>query len=141
MENNALRYSTMDDSASAATFWETVDSRHFPGPERNLMLAVLKAAIRDFMRRSRLRDARFREACDWLFNREKNDIFAFESVCEVLRLSPAKIRSRLMQLIEEKNGRKCKIGERRLGASMQRAAPSPRKRRGIQRRYNTIVSL
>jgi hypothetical protein len=82
------------------------------------MLAVLKVAIRDFTKRYHARDARFHEARDWLFNRENDGIFAFESVCEVLRLSPGKIREGLLQWTKQKNGRKFELGEWQLDASV-----------------------
>jgi hypothetical protein len=108
-EKEAL-YLTVDDSALAVTYWETVNSKRAPEPERYLMLAVLKVAILDFKKRYHARDARFHEAQDWLFGRENDGVFAFESVCEVLRLSPGKIRNGLLQWIKQKNGRKLKVG-------------------------------
>jgi hypothetical protein len=110
MEGKEALYLTVDDSALAATYWETVNSKRPPEPERDLMLAVLKVAILDFKKRYHARDARFQEAWDWLFSCENDGVFAFESVCEVLRLSPRKIRNGLLQWMKVKDGRKLTVG-------------------------------
>jgi hypothetical protein len=117
MEEKAAYY-TVDDTVSAATYWETVDNKRFPGPERKLMLAVLKVAIWDFTDRCHIRDARFQEARDWLFDPDDEGIFAFESVCEVLQLSPGKIRRALLQWIKQKHGRRLGFSERRPDAAV-----------------------
>jgi hypothetical protein len=75
------------------------------------MLAVLRVAIRDFTKRCRRRDARFQEVRAWLFNPENDDVFAFESVCEALRLNPAKIRSGLLQWMKQRNTRTLSVSE------------------------------
>jgi hypothetical protein len=117
MEEKAARY-TVDDSVSAATYWDTVDNKRLPGPERKLMLAVLKVAIWDFTDRYHLRGARFEEARDWLFDRDNDGIFAFESVCEVLRLSPGKIRTALLQWVNQKHDRRLRFGETTTGPAV-----------------------
>jgi hypothetical protein len=110
MEEKAARY-TLDDRVSAATYWETVDNTRFPAPERKLMLAVLKVAIWDFTDRYRTRDVHFREARDWLFALDNDSVFAFESVCEVLRLNPGKIRSALLQWIKQVPDRRLRLSD------------------------------
>jgi hypothetical protein len=110
MEEKAARY-TLDDIVSAATYWETVDNKRFRGPERKLMLAVLKVAIWDFTGHYQMRDARFREARDWLFDSDNDGIFAFESVCEVLRLSAGKIRNGLLDWVKRNHNRRLEFTE------------------------------
>ena len=107
---------TADDAALTARYWETVVVWQTPEPERRLMRAVLKVAILDFKKRYHARDARFRDARDWLFEGESEELFAFESVCAVLRLSPKRIRNGLIQWIKQKNGRKFERDEGGLAA-------------------------
>ena len=60
------------------------------------MLAVLKDAIMIYKRQIYSRNALFKEAENWLFDMERNRLFAFETVCAVLGLSPEKIRQNLL---------------------------------------------
>ena len=101
---------TADDAAVTARYWETVTTWQIPESERELMRAVLRVAILDFKKRYRARDAHFRDARDWLFEGGSDELFAFESVCAVLRLSPRRIRNGLVQWIKQKDGRKLNVG-------------------------------
>jgi hypothetical protein len=101
---------TADDAALTARYWETVVAWQTPEPERRLMRAVLKVAILDFKKRYHARDARFRDARDWLFGCEEDGVFAFESVCELLRLSPGKIRTGLLRWMKLKDSQELKVG-------------------------------
>jgi len=101
---------TADDAALTERYWETVTRWQTSEPERDLMLAVLRVAIRDFKKRYHARDGHFRDARDWLFEKGSDELFAFESVCAVLRLSPRRIRNGLIQWIKQTNGRKMNIG-------------------------------
>jgi hypothetical protein len=60
------------------------------------MMAVLKDAIMNYKKRMHLGSALFKEAETWLFERERDWLFSFETVCAVLGLSPGKIRSELI---------------------------------------------
>ena len=110
MEERETPYWTVDDNALTATYWETVNNKRCPEPERDLMFAVLKVALLDFTKRHHVRDTRFQEARDWFFSREDDGVFAFESVCEVLRLGPGKIRTGLLRWIKQKNDRTLSLG-------------------------------
>jgi len=101
---------TADDTALTERYWETVTKWQTPEPERDLMLAVLRVAMRDFKKRYHARDAHFRNARDWLFEGGSDELFAFESVCAVLRLSPRRIRNSLLQWIKQKDGKKMTVG-------------------------------
>ena len=102
---------TADDAAVTERYWETVTRWQTSEPERDLLLAVLRVAIRDFKKRYHARDAHFRDARDWLFEGRGSDgLFAFESVCAVLRLSPGKIRNGLLQWSKQKEERKMAVG-------------------------------
>jgi len=69
--------------------------------EEGLMLAVLEDAVTCFQKYVLAKDARgkalFREAEDWIVERNSDWIFSFDSICEVLGLSPEYVRQGLMQ--------------------------------------------
>ena len=77
-------------------YWETVIRKNYSQPEKELMLAVLKDAIMNYKKRMHLGNALFKEAETWLFERERDRLFSFETVCAVLGLSPGKIRGELI---------------------------------------------
>jgi hypothetical protein len=60
------------------------------------MFAVLKDAIMTYKKRIYSGNALFKEAESWLFERECDRLFSFETICAVLGLSPGKIRSELL---------------------------------------------
>lgn len=60
------------------------------------MLAVLKDALMTYKKRIYSGNARFKEAETWLFDREPDRLYAFETVCAVLGLSAEKIRQNLL---------------------------------------------
>jgi hypothetical protein len=96
MEDKSPIRTFADDSAVTFNYWETVIKRNYSQPEKELMLAVLKDAIMNYKKRMHLGNALFREAETWLFERERDRLFSFETVCAVLGLSPGKIRRDLI---------------------------------------------
>jgi hypothetical protein len=96
MENRAPIRVFVDDRAVTSKYWETVIRKSYSQPEKELMLAVLKDAIMNYKKRMHLGNALFREAETWLFERERDRLFSFETVCAVLGLSPGKIRRELI---------------------------------------------
>jgi hypothetical protein len=96
MENRASMGVFLDDMAITFEYWETVIRKNYSQPEKDLMLAVLKDAIMNYKKRMHLGNALFKEAEAWLFEREHDRLFCFETVCAVLGLSPGKIRSELI---------------------------------------------
>lgn len=96
MENRAPERGFADDMAVTFKYWETVIRKNYSQPEKELMLAVLKDAILNYKKRMHLGNALFKEAETWLFEREGDRLFSFETVCAVLGLSPGKIRSELI---------------------------------------------
>jgi hypothetical protein len=96
MENRAPIRVFADDMAVTSKYWETVMRKSYSQPEKELMLAVLKDAIMNYKKRMHLGNALFRESETWLFERERDRLFSFETVCAVLGLSPGKIRSELI---------------------------------------------
>jgi len=85
------------DLAVAMQFWATMTPKDFSQPEKDLMLAVLTDAIRDYRSNLSACNARFREARRWLFGPNES-LFSFESICEILELNPALIRRKLLEL-------------------------------------------
>ena len=96
MENKSPISIFADDMAVTSKYWETVIRKSYSQPEKELMLAVLKDAIMNYKKRMHLGNALFNEAETWLFERERDRLFSFETVCAVLGLSPGKIRSELI---------------------------------------------
>src|SRR5262249_19152519 len=108
-------------------------------PLRNLMVAVLQDALRNFERnlhaQTVLRRRRFLAAEQWLFGKNERDgLFSFQIVCEVLEVQPHRIRRavtewRAKALAAETpppllGSRMCHRTKRRLKASAR--APVPR---------------
>jgi hypothetical protein len=65
-------------------------------PEKELMLAVLKDALLTYKKCIYSGNALFKEAETWLFEREPDRLYAFETVCAVLGLSAEKLRHNLL---------------------------------------------
>lgn len=96
MENRNPMEFCRDDVAVTSTYWETVIRKSYSQPEKELMLAVLKDALMSYKKRRHSGSSLFKEAEAWLFDREKDRLFAFETVCSVLGLSAGRIRSELL---------------------------------------------
>ena len=88
MEDKAPIRIFADDMAVTSKYWETVMRKSYSQPEKELMLAVLKDAIMNYKKQMHLGNALFKEAETWLFERERDRLFSFETVCAVLGLSP-----------------------------------------------------
>jgi hypothetical protein len=96
MENRTPIRVFADDMVVTSKYWETVIRKNYSQPEKELMLAVLKDAIMIYKKRIYSGNALFKEAETWLFDRERDWLFSFETVCAVLKLSPEKIRQNLL---------------------------------------------
>ena len=107
-------------------------------PLRSLMAAVLQDALRNFERnlhaQTILRRRRFLDAERWLFGKnERDELFSFRTVCEVLEVQPHRIRQtvaewRARALAAETpppllGSRMCHRTKRRLKASARAAVP------------------
>lgn len=77
-------------------YWETVIRKTHFEPEKELMLAVLKDAIRTYKKCLHSENTRFKEVEAWLFERDRERLFSYESVCAVLGLSCENIRKGLL---------------------------------------------
>jgi hypothetical protein len=93
------------------------------------MLALLQDGIDCFLRHLAARDGKGKELLAeterWIFEREIDGIFSFDSVCETLRISPSYLRAKIRQWKEEElRKRACKAGSR--PPVPKRLSPLPR---------------
>jgi hypothetical protein len=90
------------DTLLPSQFFDRVRRRSELDGERRLMIAVLEDALDVFRKQVGARDVRsqqlFHEAEDWLEDREANDLFSFENICDVLDLNADYIRRGLHAL-------------------------------------------
>src|SRR6266481_8972773 len=74
--------------------------------EERLMLAVLESAVEDFQKYVLARNPRgkklFQEAEKWFLEKDSDELFSFENICETLQLHPDYIRQGLMVWKEAK---------------------------------------
>lgn len=95
-----------------------MDRRAYPTKERKLIVSVILRAIKDYIdgnnpyKIDRLRakgqdhelsqlEKNFRSAKFWIYEEKNTDyIFSFEKCCEVISVSPERIRRGLKQLIQ-----------------------------------------
>lgn len=75
--------------------------------EEGLMLAVLEDAIACLRKYAHARDkrgrAQFREAEDWILERESDWIFSFANICETLGIDPSYLREGLLKWKENES--------------------------------------
>src|SRR5262245_58605289 len=68
--------------------------------EERLMLAVLESAVEDFQKYVLAQKSRgkqlFQHAEDWFLEKDSEELFSFENICETLGLHPGHIRKGLM---------------------------------------------
>ena len=74
--------------------------------EERLMLAVLESAVEDFQKYVLARKPRgkklFQEAEEWFLEKNSDELFSFENICETLQLHPDYIRQGLLLWKEAK---------------------------------------
>jgi hypothetical protein len=85
---------------------EGVYKRNIREGEERLMLAVLESAIEDFQKyvlARRLSGQKlFQQAEEWFLEKDSEEVFSFESICETLGLHPEPIRKGLLVWKEAK---------------------------------------
>jgi len=85
---------------------ESVYKKNLREGEERLMLAVLESAVEDFQNYVLARKPRgkklFQEAEEWFLEKDSEEIFSFENICETLQLHPDYIRQGLMGWKEAK---------------------------------------
>lgn len=76
--------------------------------ERRLLLAVLEDGIRTLLKYARATHGRAmnlkREAFSWLTAGDRGDVFAFESICEVLGIDAQRLRHRVLSEAQHGHG-------------------------------------
>src|SRR5678816_538511 len=74
--------------------------------EEKLMLAVLESAVEDFQKYVLARKPRgkklFQEAEEWFLEKDSDELFSFENICDTLQLHPDYIRKGLLRWKEAK---------------------------------------
>jgi len=77
-------------------YFETFRRKFHLEPEKKLMLAILEDAVACFQKSLSARDGKgkalFREAEQWIEGAGDNNIFTFDSVCEMLGFDPDYLR-------------------------------------------------
>jgi hypothetical protein len=79
---------------------ESVYKKNLREGEERVMLAVLESAVEDFQKYVLARNPRgkrlFQEAEEWFLEKDSEELFSFENICETLPLHPDYIRQGLM---------------------------------------------
>ncbi len=87
-------------------YFEVFRRKTYLEPEKELMLAVFEDAISCFQHYTFSRDkkgaALFREAEDWILEKNDDGFFSFENICEVLGFNPGYVRQGLLRWKEMK---------------------------------------
>jgi hypothetical protein len=78
------------DTSDVASQWRQCEA------ERNLLAAVLDDALWGYKKSLFADNARFKEAESWIFGKDTDRLFAFETVCAILGLSAQGIRKELV---------------------------------------------
>jgi len=94
--------------------------------ERRLLVAVLAQALRslftDAGRPGRGAARRLRQDLTWLTSHDREEVFAFERICEMLNIDADRLRDRVV----------AEIGDRTAMLIMQTAPRAPRRRGGFR---------
>ena len=97
------------DTLLPSQFFDRVRRRTEFDGERRLMIAVLEDAVDVYRKQVTARDARgrqlFLEAEQWLEDREANDLFSFENICDILDLNAGYLRRGLHELRDKMSAR------------------------------------
>jgi hypothetical protein len=97
MKTNALKLLGADEKFAAdRSHDDSLSKWRQCEPERELLAAVLEDAVLSYKKRFGYGDARFKEAKSWIFGKDTNRLFAFETVCAVLDVSAQRIRQHLL---------------------------------------------
>jgi hypothetical protein len=125
------------DTLLPAQYFDTFRRKSQLEPEKRLMLAVLEDAIACFQKHVTARDGKgkaiFRDAETWILEEDRDWLFLFDNICEVLAMNPQYVRNGLSRWKEAKlaglpkariyrltpKGRRCGSG----GAEGGRARP------------------
>src|ERR1051325_6277179 len=84
-----------EDASLPAQYWETFGKRGDVEPEKRLYAAVLDDAVKSYRKLVVVGGRGFAEEEAWLFSDKKKATFSFGNICEVLGLSPSRVRQSL----------------------------------------------
>jgi len=97
------------DPVLPAQYQETFQRKTHLAPEKTLMLAVLEDAILCFQRYAGARNGKtrrlFRDAEDWILEKDDKWFFSFDQICLSLGFEPGYIRLGLMKEKEKSTAR------------------------------------
>jgi hypothetical protein len=113
-------YLLQTDASLPAQYRDAVARRHQLEPERKLLLAVLENAIRTYRQYAFTSSRLLHEVEDWLFDKNRDDPFGFETICDALGLSPECVRRGILRCEPKAAARKPHPG-----AQKQRRPPRP----------------
>jgi len=100
MMEDALSPLLQPDVLLPTQYWETVTRKHRLEPEKKLMLAVLDDAVWTYRKYLFTHRILFTEVVDWFFKEDSDRLFSFQNICDVLELSPERIRQGLLRCKE-----------------------------------------
>jgi hypothetical protein len=90
-----------DDTLVGPQYLDTFRRSEHLEPEKSLLAAILEDAVREYRKYNGAHDpkskSQFNEVAEWFNRRDKEWIFSFENVCELLGLHPEYIRRRLLE--------------------------------------------
>ena len=99
-------------------FLEELRKKSVREGEEGLMLAILEDAIACFRKYVHARDGRekalFRDAEEWILERESEWIFSFENICDTLGINASYLRQGLIQWKEKELGPRQAITSRNI---------------------------
>lgn len=115
------------DTLLPAQYFETFRRKAHLEPEKRVMLAVLEDAIACFQKYLTARDGKgkaiFRDAEAWIVEDDRDWLFSFTNICEVLGFDPQYVRRGLMRWKESKLAERPK-------AKIYHLTPKRRRRKG-----------
>ena len=106
MANETQAYSIADlDPVAPFEYFRVFREKSQLIPEEKLMFAVLNDAVDCLTRyrnaKSRRYKTLYRNARDWVLNKDDASVFSFENICETLKIDPARFRVGLRHWLED----------------------------------------
>jgi hypothetical protein len=83
------------DASLTEQYWENFTKHSDVEPEKRLFAAVLDDAVKNYRKLVVVGGRRFAEEREWIFSDDKKATFSFCNICDVLGLSPTRIRRTL----------------------------------------------
>jgi hypothetical protein len=84
-----------EDASLPEQYWGTFSKHSDIEPEKRLFAAVLDDAVKNYRKLVVVGGRRFVEEKAWIFSDDKKATFSFCNICDVLGLSPSRIRRSL----------------------------------------------